>query len=131
MNPPIDNAENRARQKLKAAGVFFYDDPSSLDDDDDPELLQTLNMNDTWAWACADAEYVPDEELPEVSRLFFCYGWCGILYWVSERNGHESSEFHDINRFIEFVRNEEAIRTEVPGESARAYAKRQYTIGVK
>ena len=41
----------KARQFLQLAGVFYCDDPSELEDDDDPKNLQTLNMNDTWAWA--------------------------------------------------------------------------------
>ena len=121
--------ENKAREFLKNAGVFFYDDPSELNEGDSVVLLQTINTSDTWAWACADGEYVPDEELPEVARLYHWYGWCGILYWASERNKQMSSEFRDVNRFIEFVRNEEGIRKEVPDDSKRAYAKREYTLG--
>ena len=120
----------QARQILRTAGVFFCDDPSELGDDQDPKVLQTLNLNDTWAWACADGEYVLDEDLPEVARLFFAYGWCGILYWVSERNQQCQSEFCDTNRFVEFVRNEEAIIREEPDDTKRAYLKKQYTIGV-
>ena len=124
----MDDKIERARAKLRVAGVFFYHEASELDDDEDVEMLQTLNMNDIWGWACADAEYVPDEELPELSRLFWQYGWCGVLYWVSERRQQCTSEFHDVNRFIEFVRQEEAIRAEIP-DSKRAYAARAYTLG--
>lgn len=113
-----------ARALLKAADVFFSDDEG-----DEPELNQTLNMNDTWAWACADGEYVPDEELVRVATLFLRYGMCGLYYWVSERHNGMRSEFCDINRFIDFVRHEEAIYQEFPTSSARAYAKRTYTIG--
>ncbi len=120
----------QARLLLKAAGVFFYDDASQLDEDDSVDMLQTINTSDTWGWACADAEYVPDEHLPEVARLYHDYGWCGILYWASERHEQMTSEFHDINRFIEFVRNEEAIKKTIPDYNARAYAERQYTVGI-
>jgi hypothetical protein len=67
--------------------------------------------------------------LPEVARLFWNYGWCGILYWMSERHDQMKSEFHDINRFVEFVRREEDIRKEVPDSSERAYVKREYVLG--
>jgi hypothetical protein len=120
---------NKARQFLQLAGVFYYDDRSELEDGDDPKDLQTLNMNDTWAWATGWGEYVPDDELPEVARLFWNYGWCGILYWMSERHDQMKSEFHDINRFVEFVRREEDIRKEVPDSSERAYVKREYVLG--
>lgn len=117
-----------ARELLQKADVFF-----DVDDDDlngrDPQWKQALNMNDVWGWACADVEFVTDEQLPQVAELFWRYGWCGILYWVSEQNDKCKSAFHDVNRQIEFVRNEEVIRAEIPGSSERAYTKRTYTIG--
>ena len=116
-------SQERARRILDAAGVFFGDL------EDGPEWKQTLNMNDVWAWASADGEYVTDEELPRLAELFWSYGWCGILYWVSQKNDGMRSEFVDVNRFIDFVAHEEAIREELPNSSARAYAKRQYIIG--
>jgi len=98
-----------ARNLLRLACVTF-----DGDEDDDPavneKLKQTLNMNDVWGWGTAYGEYIPDEELPEVAGLFCSYGFCGLAYWVSERNGGMMSEFHDINRAIEFVRHEESLR---------------------
>ena len=114
-----------ARELLTKADVFF----GRCDEEDGPEWEQTLNMNDTWAWACADGEYVSDEELPRVAELFWRYGHCGILFWVSEKNNGMRSEFYDINRFVDFVRQEEAIRADVPESSKRAYAKREYSLG--
>ena len=113
----------RAIELLESAELFFGTD------DDCPAMAQTLNMSDTWAWGCSDGEYVPDEELPRVAELFERYGFCGVLYWVSERNNKIRSEFADINRFIEFARNEESIRAEIPDSSTRAYAQLVYTIG--
>lgn len=108
---------------LTAAGVFFgYDD-------DFPEGDQTLNLNDAMFWGCADEEYVEDKELPEVAHLFMTYGWHGILYWVMKKRGMEKAEFEDVNRAIEFIRNEEAIKAEEPNSSKRAYLKKSYTIG--
>lgn len=110
-----------SRKLLRAVGVFY-------DSDEDEGESQTLNMNDTWGWACAWGEHVPDEELPEVARLFWAYGWPGVLYWTSERHDKMTSEFYDINRMVEFVRNEERIRAEHPGASDRAYFKTSYEI---
>jgi hypothetical protein len=118
-----------ARKLLTAADVFIGTDDDRDRDDFSEEWLQTLNMNDVWEWACADAEHVPDEELPRVAELFWRYGSCGLLYWVSERRQQLKSEFYDINRFIEFVRREEEIRRSEPSQSRRAYLKQQYTIG--
>lgn len=113
-----------ARNFLNYANVFFM-----CDEDDDPKMKQTLNMNDVWAWACAEGQYVPDEKLVEVADLFWMYGWSGILYWVSKENNGLRSEFYDNNRFIDFVTHEEQLRIDIPDMDKRAYKKIKYTIG--
>lgn len=113
-----------AKRLLDAAEVFY----GSEGDLEEAHLDQVLNMNDVWCWACAWGEPVADEELPEVARLFREYGWAGILYWVSEKHNGLTSEFYDNNRYIEFVRNEERIRKEVPDSNKRAYHKESYQI---
>lgn len=118
-----------ARELLQKAGVFYADSPEDLFEGDSPNELQTINFNDTWCWASAWGEYVPDDELLNVADLFWRYGWCGLLYWCSSRNDRMKSEFHDVNRYVQFVREEEAIRDALPGSSQRAYAKRVYTLG--
>jgi len=119
-------SKEEARKLLEQAGVFFY----TRDEEEDwEECPQTLNMNDVWAWACSDGERIEDEQLPEVAELFFLYGWCGILYWVSKQNNNLRSEFLDNNRFIDFVEQEEKLRKEVPNSSDRAYKKITYTLG--
>lgn len=118
-----------ARAFLYAADVFY----DSLGDDHDPNedgKRQTLNMNDTWGWALAWGEEVPDDKLIEAAELFWSYGWSGLLYWMSCRHDNMESEFFDNNRAIEFVRNEERIRAEHPGSSACAYHQESYLIGI-
>lgn len=90
-----------------------------------------INVGDTFAWACADAESVSKEQIPEVARLFKDYGWCGVLYWVAilQRKG-ETSEFYDINRFIEFVKFEEDFKKVIPESSKRAYIKDKDAIDI-
>jgi hypothetical protein len=88
-----------------------------------------LNMNDTWGWATAWGEDVPDDKIEELANLIWWYGNAGTLYWVSEQHGQMRSEFHDINRFVDFVRNEERLKKEVPNSSQRAYKKLTYTLG--
>ena len=112
-----------ARALLVAAGVFYGLDEDNL------QSAQTLNMNDTWGWATAWGEYVPDEKLVEVMDLFCSYGTCGLLYWVSEQHHQMRSEYEDINRFIDFVRQEEALRKAESSSSKRAYKKITYTLG--
>jgi hypothetical protein len=113
-----------ARKLLMVADVFY----PKFDEDDDPQLL---NMNDVWGWGCADAERVSDDELPEVAKLFWLYGNCGILYWVSKKRGGIRSEFKDNNRFIDFVEHEEELRNRIPDGNERAYTNIQYTLGEK
>lgn len=111
-----------ARMMLQFAGLFF-------EDADEPQWSQTLNLNDTFGWAIADCESVSDEDLPKVAELFWRYGYAGVLYWVSERRGGQRSEFQDINRFIDFARAEELIRSEEPSDTKRAYLHKEYTLG--
>ena len=119
---PTPQQIDEARQYLVATDCVYGKD------DDTPRGDQVLNMNDVWAWATAWGEFIPNEELPVVADLVRRYGWCGALYWVSARHENMRSEFEDINRFVAFVRAEEAIRTEVPNSSERAYLKRSYTL---
>lgn len=114
---------------LQQAGIFYEGD-----DDDDTEdgrkTRQTINLNDAFYWACSDSEYVEDSELPRVSELFWRYGIGGVYYWVAvEKRDNEVPQFVDVRRQIEFVRQEEQIRKDVPSDSARAFKKVQYTIG--
>lgn len=101
---PTAEAIAEARTLLRAADVFYH---NGDEDDEDWGERDTLNFNDTWCWASAWGQRVPEDELPEVARLFRSYGRCGLLYWMSEINQQMRSEFHDNNRFIDFVRNEE------------------------
>jgi len=113
-----------ARKLLNAADVFY-----DADDEDDENIKQTLNMNDTWGWAMAMGEYVPDEKLPEVALLFWQYGFAGLLYWVSEQNGGMRSEFPAYNRHLDFVKNEQKMRKKFTESSKWAYAKTRYKLG--
>ena len=100
----------QARELLGKAGLFFDADDGDDTEESRQKMAQTLNMNDVWGWACADGKYVPDDKLPELAALFYRYGWAGVLYWVSEQSGGMRSEFHDNNRFIDFVRHEERLK---------------------
>lgn len=93
------------------------------------EDMQTLNMNDVFGWAKGFGQYVPDKELPEVARLFWAYGFNGLVYWVSKQNNNMRSEFEDVNRAIDFVRHEEDIVKQIPDSSKRAYKKIVYFLG--
>jgi hypothetical protein len=116
-----------ARELLTKADIFL----GCYDPEDDPKYAQMINLNDAFYWGCSDAEYVDDSELPRLAELFWRYGNAGVNYWVLvEKRGGDKPEFVDVQRQVEFVTQEEAIRKEEPSSSKRAYLKRQYTIGM-
>lgn len=115
------NKIEESKELLRASGALYPED-------EDTQGV-VLNMNDVWAWAMSHGEPVSDDEVVEVARLFRLYGDCGLFYWVSEKHEGMRSEFKDINRFVEFVRNEEKLRKEVPESSKRAYQNLTYTLG--
>ena len=117
--------KEKAFKLLDEAGLFYGYDPKY---DDDPKTAQELNMNDVWGWATAWGQYVTDEELPEVAELFWKYGWCGILYWMSQKHNGMRSEFYHYNRMIDFVEHEEHLSKKYPDESTLAYHKTSYKI---
>lgn len=121
-----DDAEEykNARELLLLSDYVF-------DDEDFKDGLLRINLNDVWCWACAQCEPIPNEKVVEVARLFRKYGWCGLLYWASEQDNQCRSEFHDNNRFIDFVRKEEEIIKEVPDYNKRGYHKTTYALGDK
>lgn len=87
------------RNLLTAADLFF--------DPEDELPPQTLNLNDAMHYSTADGQHVADEELPELARLFWLYGACGVLYWVSEKRGGERASNPSVQRKIDFVRESE------------------------
>lgn len=117
-----------AKKLLRASDIFFTDEDDAIDPADVD--FSWINFNDVWGWASADCECVPEDEIVPLAELFWRYGWSGVLYWASERNNRCRSEFHDINRLVDHVRHEEAIRREEPDSSKRAYLERSYTLGV-
>lgn len=125
-----------AAKLLERANVFFYD-PSDEDEEDYEDWKHVINCGDTFAWGCADAEKVEENELVEAATLFWRYGWGGLLYWIVSKRGTEYpwSEFHDVNRSIEYAKREEELLHEfgdpAKSTSERAYAKRKYSIGVE
>lgn len=99
--------------------------------DEAPGSPLELNLNDAFSWGAAYSERVPDDQIIPLGRLIQWYGYAGVFYWVSRLGtGYgDRSEFHDVNRMIEFVANEERIIAEIPDASARAYTRQTYTLG--
>jgi len=113
---------------LNTAGVFYYNDSKEGD-----SAYHCLNMNDTFGWACAYGPFVPDDQLMIVAELFWRYGASGLTYWCTicpeEEDRWSQSQFEDVQRGIDFVRHEEALRTGGLDSTARAFEKVVYTLG--
>jgi hypothetical protein len=104
------------------------DDPYYISPEDLEKDKRTLNLNDIFGWAWADAEELEDKDFPEVARLLWQYGMCGVIYWASKKRKNMRSEFHHYNRFIQFVETEEKIANKFDSHSKYAYSKQSYKI---
>ena len=133
----FNEKQQKAYNLLLEARLFYY---SSLEEfnqdvaDDDhfgtPEDYQlAINLNDTFFWASADCEVIGLDELEEVARLFFKYGWSGILYWVVKKRDWQwhDPEFLDARRQILFVHEEESVVAGLTSSKA-AYKSASYVI---
>lgn len=48
-----------------------------------------LAMSDTFSYACADAEPVSNEELPEVVSVYKRYGHVGLICWSAKKRNED------------------------------------------
>lgn len=46
-----------------------------------------INCGDTFAYACSDAEEIPDGELPLVANLYDQFGYDGVVAWIANNRG--------------------------------------------
>jgi len=76
-----------------------------VESEDAPEHFGLLlNVNDTFAFACADAELVAWEDMVEVYDLYNRYGYHGIVAWVARKRNMRPitcSCHHDGPKFVE------------------------------
>ena len=119
--------QRSALARLRSHGIFFNDNPDELDPDEDEKWLRAINLNDAFWWATSYTEFVADNEIEALDRLFSVYGWCGVLYW-SAKKGDITPEFNHARRMIAFVENEECIK-DGKTPSQYAYSKDSYTLG--
>lgn len=117
----MTESELNAKRILDAAGVFF--DP---EDDIEPN---TLNLNDCYHWATAEAKTVPDADLPRVAELFLRYGCPGVYWWAWVVDGRFSVEFPHRRRQFQYIDKEEELRAAAKSHSGYAYTRIKYEIG--
>lgn len=124
----IFKTRKKAEKFLRAGNVFYLNKPRKSWGNAHKEL----NMNDTFGWALAYGAIVEDEHMIEVAELFWRYGMPGLHYWCTihpnEEYRMECSDFEDVQRGIDFVRQEEKIRNEKTSYRA-AFDKVVYTLG--
>ena len=63
------------RIRLAADDIAFFGFDSAL----------VLNCGDTFAYACADAEEVPDDQIDLVRRMHDKFGYVGLTAWIAAR----------------------------------------------
>lgn len=84
-------ANQRLRDRIKLVaddiGVYFARGES-------PEPYLVLLCSDTFAYANADAEPVPDDQIAVVRRLYADYGDAGLIAWASWHRGCEPLQQH-------------------------------------
>lgn len=44
-----------------------------------------VNVNDTFCYACGDAEEVPKASLPEIAQIYRQHGGVGLICWAAKR----------------------------------------------
>ena len=65
----------KKRIRLVADDIAFFGFDSTL----------VLNCGDTFAYACADAEEVPDDQIDLVRRMHDKFGYVGLTAWIAAR----------------------------------------------
>jgi hypothetical protein len=71
--------------KLLDDGVLFCNSRKYLDMDGsvkEETIVLFVLFNDTFAWACADAESITTAELPELFRMYEANPLCASTQWV-------------------------------------------------
>lgn len=63
-----------------------------LDIDEAKECTPQLNLNDTFGWACAEAEDLDPEDLAVVVDLWRRHGHDGVLVWAAVRRDDQVIE---------------------------------------
>lgn len=97
-------------------GNFFLTIGSNFFDYDDEDGKKNwyIFLNDTWYYACADAEEIPEEDYKLVIELFKYFGELGLLFYVYKKRGHYPSipEYKDRVILLEefFIKNNNKTR---------------------
>ncbi len=72
-----ENERYKAAAELQTADVAFWAEGGKF----------CLLLSDTFGYACADAEDIPLEIVPELLALYRRGGWYALVAWVAQRRG--------------------------------------------
>jgi hypothetical protein len=97
-----ENARWRMLADMAAADVIFFADSSPFLTGGDGRGRPCVLCNDEFAFACADAEPIPDDDVAAVHAAWKAHGNLGPLAWVCikrdalpvARAGHEKDALH-------------------------------------
>lgn len=112
-----ENEQYRALAHLCALDVTFVSFQGHgffvpFDTDGNRAIAFNVICNDTFAYACADAEGITLEKAPEILRLYRAGGWPAVARWVQEqRGGPSASPF--IVPVAEAMKEDDALRAEI------------------
>lgn len=71
--------------KLVEADVLF--DDSDFGDGTGNKVF--VNLNDTFAYACSDAEEIPNDQLEEIVRIYKRWGDVGLICWTARQRNED------------------------------------------
>jgi hypothetical protein len=60
-----------------------------------------INVSDTFAYACADAEEITVDDLEELQNLYIKYNWEGLVAWVAKKRNYLPLEKYQNEKFKE------------------------------
>ena len=89
---------NELLELIDNESMFIYFDE---DEDDEYKLILTLNMNDTFMYACGDAEEFEDSDIPLISTMYNEFGHDGLTAWASMHRGCDPIDELNTQKFQE------------------------------
>lgn len=74
---------------LAARDIVFFSTYNEEIEDWDNGFHAAVNCNDTFYYACADAEGLAPGEAYKVRDFYERYGWAGVVAWAAKKRGAE------------------------------------------
>ena len=133
---PIDDETKRLRAELewmKAAHLLFANEyafiaPEGGDPFFEAEVYEdgtpmlSLNVGDTFYYACADAEPFRYEDAPAMLRIARQTGWPGLVSWAAEKRKERGEHHKPIEPVQKMIDGADRTATELKALRARITA---------